>query len=172
MIVGKTALGTQVMKDRSVALNAPQRSALILCDGKRSAEDVVKMTAAVGVTMAEIDTLIALGLIQSNATSVPLITLLPAAVAERPITASVPAALAAITSVQAGSSHAEIDFPLALNETILLCSNLGFKGFGLNMTLADVDSLEKLQKLAPDIRRVAGEKKYAPLHQAIFGKPL
>lgn len=152
------------MKDRSVPLNAPQRSALIVCDGKRSAEEVVKMTGAVGVTMADIDALMSLGLIQ-NAEAAPT-----AAVA-LPLT-SIPASLPVSAGVSSTSPQANVNFLMALNETILVCSNLGFKGFGLNMALADVDSLEKLQKLAPDIRRVAGDKKYAPLHQAIFGRPL
>ncbi len=152
------------MKDRSVPLNAPQRSALIVCDGKRSAEEVVKMTGAVGVTMSDIDALMSLGLIQSSETSVP--------VASAPVLPSGPAPLLATAEVSQTSPQPTINFSVALNETILVCSNLGFKGFGLNMALADVDSLEKLQKLAPDIRRVAGDTRYAPLHQAIFGRAL
>jgi hypothetical protein len=65
-----------------------------------------------------------------------------------------------------------IDFNTALHSAITLCANLGFKGFGLNMALADTDSLAKLQKLAPEIRRAAGDAKYKPLHELIFGKPL
>lgn len=79
---------------------------------------------------------------------------------------SVPAPLSD-TPAQAG-----VDFRQALDSAITVCSTLGFKGFGLNMALTGVDSIEKLQKLAPEIRRAAGDAKYKPLHALIFGKPL
>ena len=40
------------------------------------------------------------------------------------------------------------------------------------MSLTGADNLEKLQKLAPDIRRAAGDAKYRSLHALVFGKPL
>jgi hypothetical protein len=163
--VSKTALGAQVMKDRSVPLSAQQRSALILCDGKRSAEEVVKMTAAVGVTLQDIDTLAHLGLID-NTTTAPKVAV-QAATPSLPIPSSVE-----VKNTEPLIASADQDFSVALNAAITLCSNLGFKGFSLNMALTGVDSLEKLQKLAPEIRRVAGDAKYKPLHEQIFGKPL
>ncbi len=162
MQLSKTSLGQQVIKDRSVSLTPPQRSALILVDGKRSDAEILKMTAAVGVTMTDLETLVALELIHDLSAIAPeQVAAMPSGAAQGLEPLPVPA-----------SSSNQIDFHKALNETILLCSNLGFKGFGLNMALADVNSLAKLQKLAPEIRRVAGDKKYEPLHQAIFGKPL
>jgi hypothetical protein len=162
--VSKTALGAQVMKDRSVNLSAQQRSALILCDGKRSAEDVVRMTAAVGVTLQDITALSELGLVTQE---------MPAASA-KPVPGTPPAtdAPATIEGQESSSIEAGVDFNAALNAAITLCSNIGFKGFGLNMALTGVDSIAKLQKLAPDIRRAAGDAKYKPLHELIFGKPL
>jgi hypothetical protein len=162
--VSKTALGVQVMKDRSVALSAQQRSALILCDGKRSADDVVRMTAAVGVTLQDITALSELGLVSQEMSA--------ASAQAAPVAAPV-ADAAAISQDQAPSpTEAGIDLNAALNAAITLCSNIGFKGFGLNMALTGVDSIEKLQKLAPEIRRAAGDAKYKPLHALIFGKPL
>jgi hypothetical protein len=167
--VKKTALGIQVMKDRSVSLTPQQRSALILVDGQRNAEDVVRMTTAVGVTAKDLEALLTMGLIEQNA-GVPA--------SSSPVAAS--AALPAVSA--SANTHAEssapsstasaIDFQVALNAAITLCSDLGFKGFSLNMALTGVDTLEKLQKLAPDIRKAAGDKKYALLHPYIFGKPL
>jgi hypothetical protein len=167
--VSKTALGAQVMKDRSVALSAQQRSALILCDGKRSAEDVVRMTAAVGVSLEDIKTLEALGLVTAAA---PDMATHAAAAPSMPSMTSV---ASPVTSVADNTPHIDnnsVDFKVALNAAITLCSSLGFKGFGLNMTLADVDSLERLQKIAPNIHRVAGDAKYKPLHELIFGQSL
>ena len=158
MAVKKTALGLQVMKDRSVSLTPQQRSALILVDSKRDAVEVVRMTAAVGVTLKDVEALIAMGLIESDEA-------VDSEAANLSDTAM--AAPQAATSVSSG-----IDFQSALNAAITLCSELGFKGFSLNMALTGVDSLEKLQKLAPEIRKAAGDKKYALLHPYIFGKPL
>jgi ribosomal protein L12E/L44/L45/RPP1/RPP2 len=162
--VSKTALGAQVMKDRSVPLSAQQRSALILCDGKRSAEEVVKMTSAVGVTLQDMDALAKLGLIDIATTLSNV-----AAPAAMP---SASGQVSAVASGGAPQADPNQGFAAALNAAITLCSNLGFKGFGLNMALTGVDSLEKLQKLAPEIRRVAGDVKYKALHEQIFGKPL
>jgi hypothetical protein len=159
--VTKTGLGAQVMKDRSVSLSAQQRSALILCDGKRSAEDVVRMTSAVGVTLQDLEALANMGLVQMDAV-VALPVVAPAAPSAEPLPN---------TSAKQ-TAPGNTDFHAALNTAITLCASLGFKGFGLNMALADVDSMEKLQKIAPDIRRVAGDSKYKPLHALIFGKPL
>jgi hypothetical protein len=165
--VSKTELGAQVMKDRSVSMSAQQRSALILCDGKRSAEDVVRMTAAVGVTMQDLEALAGMGLISLDAApAVSAASAVSAPVAAVPVEPNAP------SSVASQSAEGQIDFTTAINTAITLCSNLGFKGFGLNMALADVDSIEKLQKLAPEIRRAAGDAKYKPLHALIFGKPL
>jgi hypothetical protein len=157
VIVSKTALGVQVMKDRSVSLTGQQRSALILVDGKRSADDVVRMTAGVGVSMEDIQALIELGLVESSG---------PAVTTPEPVTQPV----ASTPNTLPEPALTTVDFQAALNAAITLCANLGFKGFSLNMALTGVDSLEKLQKLAPEIRRVAGDAKYAPLHALIFGK--
>lgn len=54
MILAKTTMGQQVMKDRSVPLSHPQRAAFILVDGKRSVEDILRATHVVGVTVEDI----------------------------------------------------------------------------------------------------------------------
>jgi hypothetical protein len=163
--VSKTVSGVQVMKDRSVSLSAQQRSALILCDGKRSAEEIVRMTAAVGVILADIEALVALGLVEMAATA--------ATAAVAPVSTPVASESMASAAEPVPASSADgVDFQAALNAAITLCSNIGFKGFSLNMALTGVDSIEKLQKLAPEIRRAAGDAKYKPLHALIFGQPL
>lgn len=163
MTVSKTVLGMQVMKDRSVSLSAQQRSALILCDGQRSADEIVKMTAAVGVSLQDIEDLVALDLVTMNDIS-------GSSLASESLGQNADSVQTLPTSAASGAEDA--DLAAALNAAITLCSSLGFKGFGLNMALTGVDNLEKLQKIAPDIRRVAGDAKYQPLHAMIFGKPL
>ncbi len=166
MALSKTALGLQVMKDRSVPLSAQQRSVLILCDGKRSKEDVARMTSAVGVTMQDLLVLSDLGLIAIDE---------PVAEAKASAMPVNPSGHAAATTEPAPaqrSQDTDIDFSAALNAAITLCSSLGFKGFGLNMALTGADNLQKLQQLAPEIRRAAGDTKYKPLHALMFGKAL
>ncbi len=166
LTVSKTALGIQVMKDRSVSLTAQQRSALILCDGKRSDEEVVRMTAAVGVTLQDVQRLVELGLVAIND--------VVASPQASPSLSTTPQPLMPVVDESKSGSDVDvdIDFGAALNAAITLCSSLGFKGFGLNMSLTGVDNLEKLQKLAPEIRRAAGDAKYRSLHALVFGKPL
>jgi hypothetical protein len=164
VVVKKTALGIQVMKDRSVTLTPQQRSALILVDGRRDANEIARMTAAVGVTLKDIDALLALKLIESDE------TLGRNQLADQSSLEAVNPAVKAPASLSV--SAGDIDFQTALNAAITLCSDLGFKGFSLNMALTGVDTLEKLQKLSPEIRKAAGDKKYALLHPYIFGKPL
>ncbi len=161
MAVKKTARGIQVMKDRSVSLTPHQRSALILIDGKRDTTEILRMTAAVGVALSDIEALIAMGLVETDVTS-----------SEQPQTSTTMNTPSNTVSPPASTSADGIDFQTALNAAITMCSDLGFKGFSLNMALTGVDSLEKLQKMAPELRKAAGDKKYALLHPYIFGKPL
>jgi hypothetical protein len=63
MPIVKTEAGQQVMKDRSVPLTPRQRSAFILFDGKKTVDDVLKATAAMGVTSADVEHLLTLGLL-------------------------------------------------------------------------------------------------------------
>ena len=51
MIPVKTALGQQVLKDRSVALTPRQRAALIVIDGKRT---IAELHQAVSSTVGEL----------------------------------------------------------------------------------------------------------------------
>ena len=62
MILVKTALGQQVLRDRSVTLSGPQRAAFILVDGRRSVQAIVEQTAGVGVTLDDIRHLVMTGL--------------------------------------------------------------------------------------------------------------
>ena len=46
MILAKTSIGQQVLKDRSVPLTPQQRAAFILVDGKRSVQEIISATRA------------------------------------------------------------------------------------------------------------------------------
>lgn len=61
MILVKTELGQQVLKDRSVPLTGQQRAALILMDGKRSVAIILQTAGAAGVTLDDIRHLVHVG---------------------------------------------------------------------------------------------------------------
>jgi len=66
MIYAKTALGLAAMQDRSAGLTPRQRSAFILFDGKRRSSEILAMTAGIGITQADLDQLLSLGLLASS----------------------------------------------------------------------------------------------------------
>lgn len=63
MIYAKTAKGTEVLQKRSIALPPRQRTLLLLTDGKHHAQELLQQTAGLGATAADLDALVALGLI-------------------------------------------------------------------------------------------------------------
>src|SRR5512133_3868219 len=67
MLIAKTEAGQRVLKDRSVALTPRQRSALILCDGKRTLAELLAATAAAGVSREDVDKLLELGMVADSA---------------------------------------------------------------------------------------------------------
>jgi hypothetical protein len=60
----KTQPGALALRDqRDTRLSRRQRAVLILFDGRRSVEDVMKIAASIGVTPADIEALVEMGLI-------------------------------------------------------------------------------------------------------------
>ena len=67
MIYIKTLAGQQALKDRAL-LTPPQRAAFIQFDGKRALGDVLQSCARLGVTGADIDHMVLLGLLEPVST--------------------------------------------------------------------------------------------------------
>ena len=63
MIYIKTELGKTALHDKSLGLTPKQRSSFIMFDGKRTLDDIFKLTSALGVTAEDIDRLVTLGLL-------------------------------------------------------------------------------------------------------------
>lgn len=147
MTISKTAAGHQVLKDRSAGLSPRQRAALILIDGLRTLEDVLAATSPGGVTRADIETLLAMGLVADepgDSYPVPLAGDAPSAGRERYVRA----------------------YGLATQ----LTAALGRKGSHLNLAVEAAGSLEELQALVPRIREAVGEERFAPLDQVLRGR--
>jgi hypothetical protein len=136
MSMSKTAAGHQVLKDRSAGLPQRLRAALILIDGHRSLEDVLAATARSGVTRADIERLMAMGLVADEpGDSYPVPLLTDTAARER--------------------------YMKAYEIATRLTANLGTRD--LNLAVEGAATLAELQALAPRIREAVGPIQFAPL---------
>lgn len=154
MLIVKTDLGHQVMKDRSVALTPRQRAAFILFDGHRSLEQVMKATQPVGVTSQDIDKLFELGLVMdANPEGTK---------------AEMAAARAQAEAIEhhkhrtPQERYAEA-YPIAT----ALTAGLGLRGFRLNLAVEAATNYEQLLEIAPKIREAVGPEKFRPLDNAL-----
>jgi hypothetical protein len=146
MAMAKTTAGHRVLKDRSVALTPRQRAALVLIDGQRSTDDV--LAAAVGITAADIERLLTLGLVADEAGDsypVPLLT------------ETTPDTVARDRYLQA--------YAVAIQLTAALAS----RDSQLTLAVEAAGSLQELQALAPRIRAAVGPAQFAPLEEALRG---
>jgi hypothetical protein len=144
MGLAKTDDGQQALKDRQSGLTPRQRAALILCDGQRTIDEVLAATSPGGVTRADIERLVDLGLVAERGTFV----------------ASAPAALAPGGPPPLSDRERYLQaYPVATQ----LTAQLGPPGERLHLAVEAAASLEELQALAPQIRSAVGPGRYARL---------
>ena len=162
MIYAKTPAGQQALRERQgSALTPRQRSAFILFDGRRSAEEVLAATAAMGITRDDVQTMLAQGLLEpvgKGAAAAAAAPAVPVGAADTtgPQTAAEAARLA-MQRYQAG-------YPIAIE----LTAGLGLRGFRLNLAVEGTPGYQQLAELAPRIQDAVGEAKYARLASALF----
>lgn len=176
MILVKTEAGQQVLKDRSIRLTPRQRSAFILCDGKRSVSEVLE--AGMGIAREDIDEMVELGLLgqaggmadAANAGMVSASPVSPAPAVELPREAARPAvpAPAELSAVHPASGRSNQQrykdaYPIATQ----LTGGLGLRGFRLNLSVEGTSTYEELLALAPKIRDAVGPEKAAALERAL-----
>ncbi len=166
MILGKTEIGQQALKERSAKLTQRQRSAFILFDGRRSVEQVLDATAGMGVTPAEITALVDDGFLIE----------LPGATNSGSEANGHAGSVNGSGGGSAGSDKPEPAtrsgqdryrdaYPVATR----LTAALGLRGFRLNLAVEGVSSYEELALLAPKIREAVGTTAYAELDRALNG---
>lgn len=150
MIFAKTQAGQLALKERHGAgagLTPRQRTALILFDGKRTLQEVLAATGAMGVTAEDVQAMVEQGLLASGAP------------APAPGTAPAPGA-----SGRTPMQRYQTAYPLAIG----LTAGMGLRGFRLNLAIEGTTGYEQLAQLAPQIREAVGEARYAPLASALF----
>ncbi|MBC5783691.1 hypothetical protein H8N03_12105 [Ramlibacter sp. USB13] len=140
MIPVKTALGQQVLKDRSVELTLRQRAALIVIDGKRSIADVLQQA---GVQPEDVSRLLELQLIEGM-----------------PAPGSVPQVPGPAVTPQQRYAAA---YPIAAR----LTAGLGLRGARLNIAVEGATCYDELVAIAGKIREAVGTEKFAPLAAAL-----
>lgn len=163
MVYLKTELGQTALQDRSLALTPRQRSAFILFDGKRSASEVVKATASLGVTPADIQRLVDLNLLAISPKMAAAIVEMAAAPAAAAVTAA-PLQLPKTSSLTDQQRYS-LAYPIATR----LTANLGLRGFRLNLAVEAAGDLAKLRELAVKIQEAIGPEKFAELQAALYG---
>jgi len=182
MILVKTLSGQQALKDRHGDLTPRQRSAFILFDGKRALEQVLAATAAMGITVADVKTMVDRGLLQlqegSGVAPGALDGAAPAVAATAAPSVANPGSLAPaagspaieVSGAAGGSERSPMHrYQAAYPIATALTAQLGLRGFRLNLAVEGVGSFDELAALAPRIREAVGEARFAPLQNALYG---
>lgn len=170
MVLVKTQAGQEALKDRRGNLSSRQRSAFILFDGKRTTQDVLAATAAMGITSADVQAMIAQGLLAS-ASGLPVSIGVAAAPGES-LQAGVGASatdLGIVATPAEGSGRSPKErYQAAYPIATALTAGLGLRGFRLNLAVEGAGSFEDLAALAPKLREALGDAKFEPLYGALF----
>jgi len=147
----KTELGQQAFKDRAPAL-IKLRAIFILIDGKRTAEDVLRATAGMGMGEADIAQLLALGYIVETDGAEPE-----------------PGSASTTTTPQPQAAQANSNELYLRGYAIAtqLTAGLGLRGFRLNLAVESASGYQQLVELVPKIREVVGADKCRPLEEAL-----
>ncbi|MES2160417.1 MAG: hypothetical protein V4476_04610 [Pseudomonadota bacterium] len=141
-IYDKTAKGRDEIATRKYQLAPRLRSLLVLIDGRRTEEELLRNVAGLGLTIAALDELLEGGLI---VLSTSYATMAVAPVAELPPVAPAPTlapAPAPVAVSQASQFQALYEF---YNKTIK--STIGLRGFTLQLKVEKASSVEELREL-------------------------
>jgi hypothetical protein len=143
-IYQKSQAGQQAFQKRSPDISAKQRPAFLLFDGKRKIEDV--LASGLGITQADIDDLVAKGfLVAPDAAG--------AAADVTPVAAAL--AVGGSLSAQDKQDLYRAAYPVAVR----LSSQLGLRGFKLNLAVEAASGFDDLLKLLPELEKALGTEK-------------
>lgn len=168
MIFVKTDFGQQSLRVRHGTLSPRQRSAFILFDGKRTLQQVLDATAAMGITEADVQLMVDAGLL---AHANPLLHTTSPRAAVAPQVAPAPKGSGSGGSRGSGSGSNRTPgerYQEAYVVAAELTAGLGLRGFRLHLAVERATGYEPLAELAPKIREAVGEAQYQPLERALF----
>jgi len=133
-IYDKTAKGRDEIATRKYQLAPRLRSLLVLIDGRRTEEELLRNVAGLGLTSAALDELLEEGLIVLSTSY--------ATMAVAPVADLAPAAPPPVAVSQASQFQALYEF---YNKTIK--STIGLRGFTLQLKVEKASSVEELREL-------------------------
>lgn len=139
----KTDLGQQAFKERSALLTARQRSAFIMFDGAKTAEQVLAATAGLGTTQADLEHMLAQGFLAA------------------------PQGVAATGGQAPGERTPVQRYAAAYPIATKLTAALGLRGFTLNLAVEAASGYDDLLALLPRIRDAVGAASAAELERAL-----
>lgn len=159
MIYAKTPEGIAARQTHSVEMNARQRAAFIMFDGKRDSAEVIKATSGIGITDVDVQHLLDAGFLA-------LVELVPALQSARPVIPQ----LAPLNVLEDGrpSTLSQANYSTAYPIATRLTAGLGLRGFRLNLAVEAAGDLEKLKELAPRIKDAVGAEKFKELEDALY----
>jgi hypothetical protein len=157
MLYTKTDAGKDAVTDRSDLLSSKQRTGLILINGQRSLEDVLKMAGGIGFMMADISYLAGLGLIVALSDRV--------SASSNPTKRASAEPLGGFVEVDAAQSRYKLAYPIATQ----LTAGMGLRGFRLNLAVEAAGSYSQLVQLFPKIQEATGVEKANALEDALRG---
>ena len=170
MIYSKTELGKTALHDKSLSLTPKQRSTFIMFDGKRSVEEVLKLTLALGVTADDVSRLVELALLAPVEVAMKSGTLgsTPTLASRVAVQDATPEFGPAATARSDGLNNEQVHYSKAYPIAVRLTSNLGLRGFRLNLSVEAAANLEALKNLAPKIKEAIGVEKFKELEDALY----
>jgi hypothetical protein len=161
MLYIKTDAGKDAIKAHSDILSSKQRSGLILINGERSLDDLLKMVGGIGFTKADIDRMVELGLIVELPSNL-------STTAKNPSNPSNPTSagpLGGFVDVETAQARYKLAYPLATQ----LTAGMGLRGFRLNLAVEGAGSYSQLVQLFPKIQEATGAQKAKALEDALRG---
>jgi hypothetical protein len=177
LVLTKTQLGLEFLKDRRSGLSPRQRSAFILFDGKRSTRDILAATAPMGITADDVATMVTQQLLEPVAATETSVAATAAAKPARSATGATGAAPASEPSVWPASlpegatvsdRSAQERYQSAYKVATELTASLGLRGFRLNLAVEGSSNYDDLVALAPKIRDAVGAERCSRLDDALF----
>ena len=167
MVLVKTQAGQEALKNRHGSLSSRQRSAFILFDGKRTTQEVLAATAAMGITADDVQTMIAQGLLVSLSGQ-PATVDTSGASSQAAGGASATDLGTVATPIEGSGRTPQERYQAAYPIATALTAGLGLRGFRLNLSVEGTGSFDDLAALAPKIREAVGDAKFDQLYKALF----